>query len=460
MERKPHFRDDGIRHATINGHRFHLRRKDPIGDSFLWIDGQQPALVLDETAAEFVSHLIDAMWLCQQGDGDESQAVIDYVINKMSQKYVRKFALGKKLVTKEKISTDLNRIFGTLMSIAQGACPVEAGLNPKEITYGKWIAPARMDLAVTYRCNLGCQKCYVGDRKVSRELTTAEWIKVYETLWKLGIPQVVFTGGEPTLREDIVELVSQADEFVTGLVTNGTKLSELAESLKAASLDYIQVTIESWDAKIHDSATCVSGSHEKTVAGIKKVLDIGLQVMTNTTLSKINAGGFGQTIKWLNGFGIKNLACNTLICSGEGIRHKEENGLSDAELKKVLTQACEVADRLEMNFQWYSPTCYHQGVNPIDLGFGIKSCSAAAHNMTIQPDGTVLPCQSWPDWVGNILKDDWASIWQHPTCVKLRDHLFISKECQSCEYEKNCGGGCPLDKSPRRRSEAGKGEAR
>lgn len=456
MERKPHFRSDGVLHATINGHRFHLRRKDPIKDNFLWIDGQQPPLVLDQTAAGFVTHLIDAMWLYQQGEGDESQAVTNYAVNKMGEKYVKKFAWGKKRVTEERIARDLHRIFGTLMSLAQGTCPVEAGLDSKEIRYGKWIAPARMDLAVTYRCNLVCQKCYVGDRKISRELSTAEWIKVYEILWKIGIPQIVFTGGEPTLREDIVELVSQGDEFVTGLVTNGTKLFELAESLRAASLDYTQVTIESWDAGIHDSTTRVSGSHEKTVRGIKKALEVGLQVVTNTTLTKINAVSFSETIKWLHSLGIKNVACNTLICSGEGIRHKEENGLSDDELKKVLTEACEVADKIELNLQWYSPTCYHQGVDPINLGFGIKCCSAAAHNMTIQPDGTVLPCQSWPDSVGNILTDSWSSIWQHPTCLKLRDHLFVPKECQRCEYEKSCGGGCPLDESPRAKIQVGK----
>lgn len=456
VERKPQFKSDGVYHATINGHRFHLRRKDPIKDNFLWIDGQQPPLVLDQTAAEFVTHLIDAMWLYQQGDGDESDAVVNYVVTKMSQKYVKRFALGSRLVTRERIMADLNRIFGTLMSIAEGACPLEAGLDSKEITYGKWIAPARMDLAITYRCNLGCQKCYVGDKKINQELSAKEWLKVYEILWKVGIPQVVFTGGEPTLREDIVELINEAHEFVTGLVTNGTRLNELAEKLRGASLDYAQVTVESWDSATHDAITCVSGSHHRTTSGLRKALGVGLQVVTNTTLSKINAGGFTQTIQWLHDLGIKHVACNTLICSGAGISHKKENGLSDDELKKVLLQACETAERLGVNFQWYSPTCYHQGVNPIDLGFGIKSCSAATHNMTIQPDGTVLPCQSWPESVGNILKDDWASIWQHPTCVKLRKHLFIPEECHGCEYEESCGGGCPLDNAARKRNQAEK----
>ena len=460
MERKPHFRDDGVLHATINGHRFHLRRKDPTKDNFLWIDGMQPPIILDQTAAEFVSHLIDAMWLYQQGDGDESQAVIDHVVRKMAEQYSKGFILRRKRVKRERILADLNRIFGTLMNLAEGKCPVEARLAPKELKYGQWIAPARMDLAVTYRCNLKCQKCYVGDRKVDCELSTSEWVKIYEILWKAGIPQVVFTGGEPTLRGDLVELVSQADEFVTGLVTNGTKLSELAQPLKDASLDYAQVTVESFDPKIHDWITSVEGSHAKTVAGIQKAMNAGLQIVTNTTLTKTNAASFIETIRWLHGLGLKNVACNTLICSGHGVEHKRENGLDDETLKEALAAGCQTAGELGMTFQWYSPTCYNQGTNPLELGLGIKACSAAAHNMTIQPDGTVLPCQSWPDSVGNILKDDWASIWQHPTCVKLRKHLFTPEECRDCEYEMSCGGGCPLDESPRTKSQAERGAAK
>jgi radical SAM protein with 4Fe4S-binding SPASM domain len=80
--------------------------------------------------------------------------------------------------------------------------------------------------------------------------------------------------------------------------------------------------------------------------------------------------------------------------------------------------------------------------------------------MTVQPDGTVLPCQSWPEPVGNIMKDDWASIWKHPTCVKLRAHLFAPGECKACEYETLCGGGCPLDTAPRKKRAGEGGDGR
>ena len=440
--RKSQYLSEGIRHATINGHRLHLRLTDPTKENYLWIDGLQPPLVLDQVAAEFVAHIIDAMWKFQAGEGDESQKVIDYVLEKMHQKYAQRFSLRK--ISKERIRADLDRIFGTIMDIAEGSCPVEMGLQMKELKPTKWMAPARMDLAITYRCQLNCAKCYTGGSREMKELTTEDWVKIYNILWKIGVPQVVFTGGEPTLREDLVQLVGEAEEFVTGLVTNGVKLAELAAPLKGVSLDYIQVTIESNNPDIHNQMVGNGNAFEKTVAGIKKALSLDMQVVTNTTLTTINASAFLELIKWGKEIGLKHMACNTIICSGGGIQYKKETGLSNQALKELLSESLELAEKSGIELQWYSPTCYLE-LNPIELGFGMKGCSAAAHNMTIQPDGTVLPCQSWSETVGNILEDNWKSIWEHPISRKLRRHKLIADKCKDCEFLPACGGGCPLE---------------
>ncbi len=448
MPRKQQFEVDGVRHATINGHRFHLRWTDPGKDNFLWIDGKQPPLILDQTAADFVAHLIDAMWLFQTGAGDNSAQVIRHVVDKMYDCYGRSSIIRKKRVTRARIEADFQRIFGMLMAVADSGCPYESGLDSKEINYGVWAAPARMDLAVTYRCNLQCSKCYLGERS-SPDMPFESWLEVYKRLWEIGISQVVFTGGEPLLRPDIVQLVSEADEFVTGLITNGTELARLAQPLRDASLDYVQVTIESAFPTVHDLMTQTPGSLMKTMAGIRAAVECGLQVVTNTTLTKENADGFCRLLRQLEGLGVKNVACNTLICSGRGTYHRMQNGLSDAELLAVIKPALAVARDLGQNLQWYSPTCYNQGVNPIELGFGVKACSAAAHNMMVGPDGEVFPCQSWPKSVGNILLNSWPAIWEHPTCVALRNHEMAPAACRDCEHLSVCGGGCPLDKDAR-----------
>jgi hypothetical protein len=95
MERKPQFTQTGVRHANINGRCFHLRLTDPTEDHFLWIDGKSPPLVLDQIAAEFLGHVIDAMWSMQQGSGDETEKVREHVVEQMYKKYVEPLPLAK-----------------------------------------------------------------------------------------------------------------------------------------------------------------------------------------------------------------------------------------------------------------------------------------------------------------------------------------------------------------------------
>ena len=110
--------------------------------------------------------------------------------------------------------------------------------------------------------------------------------------------------------------------------------------------------------------------------------------------------------------------------------------MSPEELKTVLSGALETAHKAGIKLEWYSPTCYKQ-FNPLEFGFGAKACSAAQYNLTIEPDGSVIPCQSWfKEKLGNILKDPWSDIWNHPVAVGFRekDYLKGRKECEGCEY--------------------------
>lgn len=452
--RKEHFAQGGVKHATINGHRFHLINHD--GANYVFINGSQPPLILDQTAADFMAHLIDAAWkFSQTGETDQSDQVREYIVNKMVETYRRPLSLRNR-VTRERVGADLDRFLGTIMGIASGECPAQIGLDSKAFSYANWGAPARMDLALTYKCNLACGKCYLPPIYLP-ELSCEQWFGVLDRLWQLHVPQVVFTGGEPTLFEYLPEIIDHADEFVTGLITNGTMLEQLATQLADASLDYTQVTIESHIADVHNQMVVPSHAgrwpfdpFEHTVRGITAALDAGIQVSTNTTLTAANASHFGTTIDWLaRSLEVKNVNCNYLICSGRGMQCQKDNGLSMAMLKQTLEEAIDISDRLGVNFNFYTPTCYSL-LNPVELGLGIKQCSAACQNMTIQPDGSVLPCQSWPDTVGNVLTDNWNDIWNHQSCIDLVGHNLADEACNGCQHFEVCGGGCPLDKSERK----------
>jgi len=308
-------------------------------------------------------------------------------------------------------------------------------------------APYRMDLAITYRCNNRCLHCYTGGPRETRELTTQQWFKAMGKIFKLGIPHVVFTGGEPTLRDDLPRLIAYTQEIglVSGLVTNGRRLKDEAylKSLLDAGLDHVQVTLESHDPKVHEKITGVEGSWDETVQGLKNAIASPIYTITNTTLNQYNVDGVLETIDFINNLGLRQFACNSLIYSGKAPEIAKDFALDEASLEPVLTQIRDHARKLGMDFTWYTPTEYCV-LNPLQLELGMKSCSACRISMCIEPDGTVIPCQSYFAPLGNILKDDWKKIWLNPLCIKLRTRGYVQEKCHDCPSLNVCGGGCPL----------------
>lgn len=312
-------------------------------------------------------------------------------------------------------------------------------------------APYRMDLALTYRCNNNCSHCYNARSRQYPELSTAEWKRVIDLLWQLGIPHIVFTGGEPTLRDDLPELIAHAEGLgqITGINTNGRRLKDPAflQSLVQAGLDHIQITLESHDAAIHNRMVAASNAWQDTVEGISNAVASNLYIMTNTTLLVENSKYLRETLNFLANLKVPTVGLNALIYSGRG--EQVGTGLAEEDLPALLEIARERTNAAGQRLIWYTPTQYCH-FDPILLDLGVKGCTAALYNMCVEPDGAVLPCQSYYTSLGNILADPWQSIWEHPLALSLRNRTNVPAACQACAFLSECGGGCPLaPQSPR-----------
>jgi len=354
-------------------------------------------------------------------------------------------------VSEETATKDHGRLIYAISTLAQTeeVCPISyLGVEKVEPFTQELSAPIRMDLALTFRCQNGCLHCYTGGPHESEEMSTENWKRVLDKMKALGIFIATFTGGEPTLREDLPELIAHAQQIgiVTGLVTNGRRLKdeEFVSILEKAGLDFAQVTLESGDPGIHDQMTGSRGSWQETFDGIRNLIPTTIYTTTNTTLTKLNAAGFMATLDLLHGMGIRAFGCNGLIHSGKGSSFAEENALGPEELKTLLAGIQEKASHLGMNFLWYTPTRYCE-LNPVNLGLGVKSCTASGMNMCIGPSGDVYPCQSYFESLGKFLEADWKTIWNHPLSRQLRAHEHAPGDCDSCNELPICGAGCPLE---------------
>ncbi|HUW48524.1 MAG TPA: radical SAM protein [Patescibacteria group bacterium] len=354
-------------------------------------------------------------------------------------------------VNAETAKKDYEKLIYTISTMAntEKICPVSyLDVKTVEPFTHSLSAPLRMDLALTFRCQNNCIHCYAGGPHETDELSTDQWKQVIDKLHSIGVFILTFTGGEPTLREDLPELLLYAENrgAVTGLITNGRRLKDKSytEQLEKAGLDFVQVTLESHKPQIHDQMTATKGSWKETLAGIKNALQTTVYVTTNTTLSKYNASEFLQTMDFIKELGVGAFGCNSLIYSGKAGEISKEFALPLETLNELLPKIRDKANQLGLRFLWYTPTQYCR-LDPVKLGLGVKSCTAANVNMCVGPNGDVYPCQSYFESLGNLLKDDWPKIWNNPLSVKLRNREYVEPKCKDCPQLQICGGGCPLE---------------
>lgn len=351
--------------------------------------------------------------------------------------------------SKEQLSDDLATMIRSLVAIARGQEP-EAEVAP--LTLGEYApemtAPHRMDLMVSamtrggaWHCNQKCLHCYAAGQPLSDtpELTTAQWKEILAKLRAANVPQVTFTGGEPTLRADLVELVEVAQWFVTRLNTNGRLLTpELCRRLYDASLDSVQVTLYSHDPAIHNALVGAEG-FDDTVTGIRNAVAAGLSVSVNTPLCSLNTD-YAATVRFVHELGVRYVTCSGLIPSGsaEGAE-SQATRLTEEQLTDVLRRAVTVAEELGMEMDFTSPGWLkEETLRSLGLTL-VPSCGACLSNMAIAPDGGVIPCQSWlsSQPLGNMLTDDWDKIWQSQRCAAIR--AKSAKMEQLCQLRQGNG---------------------
>jgi radical SAM protein with 4Fe4S-binding SPASM domain len=148
-----------------------------------------------------------------------------------------------------------------------------------------------------------------------------------------------------------------------------------------------------------------------------------------------------MTLDFLADLGVPTVGCNALIYAGSG--ETVGTGLAEDNLEPILEMVRLKTDANGQRLIWYTPTQYCH-FDPMQLELGVKGCTAAMYNMCIEPNGDVIPCQSYYHPVGNILNNSWDEIWNHDLSISLRERKYAPAKCNDCSLLSECGGGCPL----------------
>jgi radical SAM protein with 4Fe4S-binding SPASM domain len=222
----------------------------------------------------------------------------------------------------------------------------------------------------------------------------------------------------------------------------------MVDALARAGLSHVQITLESRRADVHNTMTSADSFHQ-TCRGISNAIVAGLHVTTNTTLTRKNVAHALETVDFLHRLGVETFAMNGMIFAGRG--RSCGDAVAVEELGGVLAAVRDRAKTLGMRFLWYTPTEYCR-LSPLELELGARRCNAGEYSMCIEPNGDVLPCQSYYEVAGNILRDPWPSIWESDLFRGFRDRVCqphkcgLPQRCWRCADLAVCGGGCRLER--------------
>ena len=244
----------------------------------------------------------------------------------------------------------------------------------------------RLDCALTYRLPPNSQSDLAPVKRVERELTTEEWQVILDKAWQAGIPHIIFTGGEATLREDLPQLIAYTEKIgqVCGLLTDGLKLADkdYLELLLQTGLDHVMLVLQP--------------NEPRSWKAIETIIPQDLFLTVHLTLNKENMGEAKNILQKLANLDVKNISLSA----------------RDGDLLDELLELQEIATSLRLTIRWDLPVPY-SAAHPVAIETADDKVPAGAGRtwMYVEPDGDVLPSQGEADKVlGNFLRDDWESI--------------------------------------------------
>ena len=297
---------------------------------------------------------------------------------------------------------------------------------------------------VTNACNMYCAHCYRdAGCKAEDELSTVDAKKLLTEIKRAGFQIMIFSGGEPLMRPDILELVKFADGLGLFPVfgTNGTLITpQMAKDLKAAGARAMGISLDSLDAAKHDKFRSFPGGWQGAVDGMKNCKAAGLPFQIHTTVMDWNAPELEDMIDFAVEIGARAHHFFFLVPTGRAATIEEES-LRAEQYEDVLTRIMKKQQTVPIELK---PTCAPQFLR-IAAELGMKSrfhrgCLAGLSYCIISPKGKVQPCAYLKEYLGDVRETPFDEIWRNnPVLQKLRTMKYDGG-CGACKYQRVCGG--------------------
>jgi pyrroloquinoline quinone biosynthesis protein E len=299
---------------------------------------------------------------------------------------------------------------------------------------------------LTYRCNLQCPYCYnpLALREYSNELSTDQWCVTLQQAADLGVVQAHFSGGEPTLRRDLAQIVRSASRagLYTNLITQGTFLDDaLLDALLESGLDHVQISIQAPEAQLADAiagATVHARKHE----ALQRVLQRDVALTLNCVLHRLNHDGIDGVIAFAEGLGVTRLELANVQFYGWAYRNRLALMPTRRQVQRgdAIVTAARERLRGRMEIVYVLPDYFENFPKPCMNGWGRQF-------MTVTPSGYVLPCPAAAAITQlrfeNVSDRPLGEIWNSSNSfLHYRGTGWMPEPCRSCERREIDWGGC------------------
>ncbi|MFZ0929901.1 MAG: 12,18-didecarboxysiroheme deacetylase [Syntrophobacteraceae bacterium] len=319
---------------------------------------------------------------------------------------------------------------------------------------------------VTRRCNLKCVHCYAHakDEEFSGELSTSEGKAVLDDLAAFGSPVVLFSGGEPLVRPDLIELA----EYAVGkgmravISTNGTLInSQTAADLKKVGLSYVGISLDGLD-EVNDRFRGVKGAFRRAMEGIMACQDAGIKVGLRFTMNRLNVREIPGIFDLLEKYDIPRVCFYHLVYAGrarelmkEDLTHKETREAVDLIIDRTadLHERGKATEVLTVDNHADGPYLYLRMLreNSLRAAEVLELLQMNEGNNSgrgigcISWDGSVHADQFWRHYsFGNVTERKFSEIWtdlSNPLMKRLKNKkLYVKGRCAECKWLSICGG--------------------
>jgi len=312
-------------------------------------------------------------------------------------------------------------------------------------TYG---IPLAVLAELTHRCPLSCPYCSnpLELERARGELTTAEWKKILTELAEIGVLQIHFSGGEPTARKDLVELVQHASDvgLYTNLITSAVLLTrERLGELANAGLCHVQISFQGSEPAVADRVAGLKESHRKKIEVAKWTRELDLPLTVNAVMHRQNLHQLPDIIQMAVDLDADRLEVANVQYYGWALKNRAALMPSFAQLEETDRVVEEARTRLKgtLTIDYVVPDYYALRPKKCMGGWGRQF-------FNISPVGKILPCHAAETITGMEFESvrsnhSIAWIWQNSEALnRYRGTGWMKEPCKSCELREVDFGGC------------------